>query len=838
MGKMAAGAAGISVSVKEAGKAHMKKTIIFIAGIFLLITGAFIYGTVFAKAETVDSGSFGDSITWTLDDEDTLTFSGYGEMVDGFANHALNKANWPTVKKIVIGEGITRIGNGAFAYCPVEEVVFPESLTCIGREAFYHCKYLNEVHFPAGLKRIEYAAFYYSRLFTLELPDGLEHLGDNAFSGNEFKTVVVPDSVTEFGCAFSWCDKLVSIKLPNSIQTVPSFRNCCSLYSIYIPDGVRKIVDAAFQYCWEIRAVRLPESLKEIGGRAFVDSYKLEDVYYAGSEESWNKMIGIEPNPFTKKAAIHFNSLGFITDPARTKKITFHVGSAKEADQDLGFDVTWDDELFDRSAYSYSENLAVVGAALSGSAEAPDGGKRVEDTLHSFGIEKVGSSYYDIEQNFLQPAATFAYKKVVINGEEKNLFVIVVRGTVGNSQDLLTDFSSIAGGFGMSAQNVKERFEEYIYALTGVTYDEFENNSKDNILFITGHSLGGAVANHLASDFSGFAPEEKTFVYTFAAPQSYPVTDVFNVDKNNVFNIINVKDSIPYLPPIGYYRTGKNLYFSSENKTIQNNFAKLTSGVSYQDSCNKDPLWTAHYIETYMAYLLSKEGVGSARHNIRVLGVECPVDLEIYNSNRELAAKITDNTVDTSVTQQLFSYIDGDKKYVILDSDETYSIRLTGTNSGEMTLFIEDRDAETGEVVSEQAFNEVLLENGKTMIIPAVEPEHLEEIQLFVTAADESYVSKINHDGSEASLLEPEIPTESSTIVSESDEIEITTDDPLEEKVESSDETSDSFAEAESKEASNYDLRIPFIICFILLILSIVANAVLLVLLITRRQKK
>ena len=54
----------------------MKKTIFLLAICVCLMLGL----SVTASAATVDSGSCGNSATWTLDDEGTLTISGTGEM--------------------------------------------------------------------------------------------------------------------------------------------------------------------------------------------------------------------------------------------------------------------------------------------------------------------------------------------------------------------------------------------------------------------------------------------------------------------------------------------------------------------------------------------------------------------------------------------------------------------------------------------------------------------------------------------------------------------------------------------------------------------------------------
>ena len=70
-------------------------------------------------AETVASGSAGESINWVLTDDGTLTLSGYGEMdFNGYRADAEKDFEFypyrTRIKSIVIEEGITAITNFAF----------------------------------------------------------------------------------------------------------------------------------------------------------------------------------------------------------------------------------------------------------------------------------------------------------------------------------------------------------------------------------------------------------------------------------------------------------------------------------------------------------------------------------------------------------------------------------------------------------------------------------------------------------------------------------------------------------------------------------------------------
>ena len=62
----------------------------------------------------IKSGVCGKDLTWTLDEDGSLTKSGEGEMDDYF----IYEAAWfyEIVEKIIIRQGVTSIGDSAFIY--------------------------------------------------------------------------------------------------------------------------------------------------------------------------------------------------------------------------------------------------------------------------------------------------------------------------------------------------------------------------------------------------------------------------------------------------------------------------------------------------------------------------------------------------------------------------------------------------------------------------------------------------------------------------------------------------------------------------------------------------
>ena len=98
---------------------------------------------------------------WTLEDS-VLIITGTGPMCD--YNIIANRVPWfdfiPLIKRVVIEDGITTIGNHAFYDCnALTSINLGNSITTIGNHAFYDCEGLKTLTLPAGLDSIGNSTF-------------------------------------------------------------------------------------------------------------------------------------------------------------------------------------------------------------------------------------------------------------------------------------------------------------------------------------------------------------------------------------------------------------------------------------------------------------------------------------------------------------------------------------------------------------------------------------------------------------------------------------------------------------------------------------------------------
>ena len=130
----------------------MKRTIIHLLAICLLVCS--LAPAAFALGPSAE-GTWGDNISWELEDH-VLTVTGEGDMEDGCPWEEYENS----IEHVVIGNGITRIGDKAFSgFDSIETVEFGDSLVEIGKNAFRGCDDIDYIHLPETFRSFGASAF-------------------------------------------------------------------------------------------------------------------------------------------------------------------------------------------------------------------------------------------------------------------------------------------------------------------------------------------------------------------------------------------------------------------------------------------------------------------------------------------------------------------------------------------------------------------------------------------------------------------------------------------------------------------------------------------------------
>lgn len=235
-------------------KLNIKRSVALLVSVFAIIT-------CFSLPVFAESGKCGNELSWSFS-AGTLVITGKGEMTN-FTEPDM--APWyhlrEEITRIVLPEGLTRIGNLAFFGCKnLKTAVIPEYVKRIGEYAFANCEKLEMLYLGVRVADIAYAAFSgCTSLSALRLPDGLERIGDQAFSRcDSLVTVTIPINVKYIGAqAFSYCENLVSVDIKAYISAIPEwmFYGCENLSTVSLSPAVISAGDYAFGNCDNLSAV-------------------------------------------------------------------------------------------------------------------------------------------------------------------------------------------------------------------------------------------------------------------------------------------------------------------------------------------------------------------------------------------------------------------------------------------------------------------------------------------------------------------------------------------------------------------------------------------------------
>ena len=193
---------------------------------------------------------------------------------------------------VQLEEGVEEIGDSAFEGCgDLKVVTIPATVKEIGESVFKGSS-LTELVIPGSMKVIKDGSFKDCETLTkVELQEGVEVIGVSAFEGcSGLQELLLPtSSLKEIGnSAFAGCGSLGALTVPGSVKTVgqAAFKQCISLETLEIEDGLEEMGDSVFVGCSSLQKVSLPGSLKVISLATFKDCEKIDSlVLVKGLEE-------------------------------------------------------------------------------------------------------------------------------------------------------------------------------------------------------------------------------------------------------------------------------------------------------------------------------------------------------------------------------------------------------------------------------------------------------------------------------------------------------------------------------------------------------------------------
>ncbi len=260
----------------------------------------------------------------------TLTVRGTGDVYD---YDLRSSSPWNSIEadKLIIEEGITRIGNFAFYKCKAKSVEIGKDVKSIGqyaftkmptskmlffaegsilyeieKNAFSDNQALVSIVLPPSLKILGFSAFFNcTALKSLTLNEGLEEIGSTAVRQTSIETLHLPSTYNPSEDAYFWnSDKLTTITVAEenpyvkaddgilysingkTLIGVPAGKTTVSIAdtvetigngafwmwqgsTIDLPENVTKIGEIAFSYCDNLSALSIGSKIESIAPRAF-----------------------------------------------------------------------------------------------------------------------------------------------------------------------------------------------------------------------------------------------------------------------------------------------------------------------------------------------------------------------------------------------------------------------------------------------------------------------------------------------------------------------------------------------------------------------------------------
>ena len=194
----------------------------------------------------------------------TIVFEGSGELTKEDVEEKLSGYELDGNFKVVIKEGITGIGDSAFAhYDGLVSVEIPDSVTKIGHAAFSGCVNLKLDKVITRNRSMESYAFKGVTIEEVELSESLETAGTVIFCGAQINRVSFEEGI--------------------GVIRDNVFNSCDSIEEVIIPSSVREIEDYAFAYCDNLKVVEIPSGVNHIGRNAFNGCKNLTLSVRAGS---------------------------------------------------------------------------------------------------------------------------------------------------------------------------------------------------------------------------------------------------------------------------------------------------------------------------------------------------------------------------------------------------------------------------------------------------------------------------------------------------------------------------------------------------------------------------
>lgn len=170
----------------------------------------------------------------------------------------------------------------------LKEVILPDGLTTIGNSAFAMCKALYKLNIPSTVTTLGRWILEGAGLTSFVIPDGAT-LSESTFYGSSIVEIRIPTTMTEIPAyCFTECKNLERIFLHDDISNIgkEAFFNCYALKSFTAPRSLTVLSDALFYNCESLSRVTLHDGITEFGTECFTFCTSLRELITNKDDEN------------------------------------------------------------------------------------------------------------------------------------------------------------------------------------------------------------------------------------------------------------------------------------------------------------------------------------------------------------------------------------------------------------------------------------------------------------------------------------------------------------------------------------------------------------------------
>jgi len=238
-----------------------------------------------------------------------------------------------------------------------------------------------------------------------------------------------------------------------------------------------------------------------------------------------------------------------------------------------------------------------------------NGGDILDANIENLSNFELGSCSIDSgEEDLLSSVNVLVgHKEIIYNGKTKCAIIIAFRGTdfkgldladvlhdlvfLSNSEGFHRGFAQVANEFYDNCNSIMIDYKGQCYSLWDIFY-EMRNPDSDFCLLVTGHSLGGAIADIFVGYnlYNRGVNPTNVATYTYATPKV--AAYYYDYPYNNIFNIINEDDLVPKIgiDSILGKQVGTNIYFYPDEEFREETYSGLDIYAKHKIATYKEIL--------------------------------------------------------------------------------------------------------------------------------------------------------------------------------------------------------------------------------------------------------